>query len=543
MIVRNRKEELITETGHSQHRPSLVINALSNWTTLGISIVLGLLLTPYIISCLGTARYGIWTLISSLIGYYGLLDLGVGSAIVRYVARYAGQREYRKLNEAVNTALAMFCLAGLIIVALSIFLAKPLAGFFHIVPENYQSFIQVIWLLGITAGLMFPGNALSTIIIAHERFVIANFIRIASVIFRGCFTFLVLYKGGGLVAIGWVNAGVSIFTLLANALVVKACFKHIDFSLKWVNRPTVLILLSFGLFTTIRMVGGLLRTNMDAAVIGRYINTEAIGVYSISALLFGYLMRIVISVSGTTQPKLASIAGYKQKQLFKDSVLRYSMVISNLSAGLGLVIFLLAGDFLKLWVPENFKDVHTAKVAFYILLIGLIPHLMTNVSVNALEAVNKHRYYAYQTIVEGVANLVLSILLVGPFGIYGVAIGTTIPILITKIIVQPIYCCKIMGIKWSKYMLDILLKPILLIACLGILFNKVQILFVSDSYFMLIVNAIVIFIVYAILSFIFCLDSQTRQLILAKWRNVVCGFGILKKKPNTHITSWSEHSD
>lgn len=537
MIVLNRKEDSITETGPHQHKPSLVINALSNWAALGISLVVGLLLTPYIIACLGIAQYGIWMLIGSLIGYYGLLDLGVGSAIVRYVARYAGQKEYKNLNEVVNTALAIFCLAGAIIVALSIFWAEPLARFFHITAENYRSFTRVIWLLGITAGLMFPGNVLSAIIIAHERFVLANLIRITSIILRGCFTFLVLYKGGGLVAIGWVNAGLSIFALLANMVVVNACFKHIDFSLKLVNKSVLLMLLSFGFFTTIRQVGGLLRTNMDAAVIGRYIDIEAIGVYSIAALLFGYLMRIVISVSGTTQPKLASIAGYKQKQLFIDSIMRYSVIVSNLSAGLGLVAFLLVGDFLKLWAPETFKDVHAAKVAFYILLVGLVPHLMTNVSVNALEAVNKHRYYAYQTIAEGVVNLMLSILLVGPFGIYGVAMGTTIPIIITKIIVQPIYCCKIIGIKWSKYMLEILLKPILLIAGLVILFNKTGMLFASNSYLRLVVNAITILLAYAFLSYIFCLDDRNRQIILAKWRNVLCGFGILKRKPNTHITS------
>ena len=538
MIDRNREsEESITEAGPHQHKPSLVINALSNWAALGVSLVVGLLLTPYIIACLGTAQYGIWMLIGSLIGYYGLLDLGVSSAIVRYVARYAGQREYRKLNEAVSTSLALFCLLGFIVVALSIFWAEPLARFFHITAENYISFTRVIWLLGITAGLMFPKNVLSAIIIAHERFVLANLIRITSIILRGCFTFLVLYKGGGLVAIGWVNAGLSIFALLANMVVVNACFKHIDFSLKLVNKSVLLMLLSFGFFTTIRQVGGLLRTNMDAAVIGRYIDIEAIGVYSIAALLFGYLMRIVISVSGTTQPKLASIAGYKQKQLFMDSVLRYSVIVSNLSAGLGLVAFLLVGDFLKLWIPENFKDVYAAKVAFYILLVGLVPHLMTNVSVNALEAVNKHRYYAYQTIAEGVVNLMLSILLVGPYGICGVAMGTTIPILITKCIVQPIYCCNIIGVKWSKYMLEILLKPILLLAGLAILFNKTGMLFAANSYLRLVVNAITILSAYALLSYIFCLDDRNRQIILAKWRNVLCGFGILKRKPNAHITS------
>src|SRR4030043_918065 len=95
-------------------RPSLLVSALSNWTAFGVSVLIGLFLTPFIIGHLGKTGYGIWTLISSLIGYYGILDLGVTSAITRYVARYAGQKDYKALNETVSTALAIFAIIALV---------------------------------------------------------------------------------------------------------------------------------------------------------------------------------------------------------------------------------------------------------------------------------------------------------------------------------------------------------------------------------------------------------------------------------------------
>ena len=71
---------------------------MSNWTTLIINLAVGFFLTPYIITHLGKTGFGIWTLVGSIIGYYGVLDLGVSSAITRYVARYAGLKDYNALN-------------------------------------------------------------------------------------------------------------------------------------------------------------------------------------------------------------------------------------------------------------------------------------------------------------------------------------------------------------------------------------------------------------------------------------------------------------
>ncbi|MDH3360559.1 MAG: hypothetical protein OEL55_06775, partial [Desulfobulbaceae bacterium] len=64
-------------------KPSLKINAASNWIAMVIQILIGFFLTPFVISHLGQSGYGIWVLIGSFIGYYGLLNLGVGAAVTR----------------------------------------------------------------------------------------------------------------------------------------------------------------------------------------------------------------------------------------------------------------------------------------------------------------------------------------------------------------------------------------------------------------------------------------------------------------------------
>src|SRR5438132_13334946 len=97
-------------------------NVGSSWSALGINVLVGIFLSPYILHRLGDEAFGIWILIFSATGYYGLFDLGIRSSIVRYVAKYSTTQDYGDLNRLVNTA--MFSHGGIVVVASGI----PLAG-------------------------------------------------------------------------------------------------------------------------------------------------------------------------------------------------------------------------------------------------------------------------------------------------------------------------------------------------------------------------------------------------------------------------------
>jgi len=86
-------------------------NVGSSWFALGVNVLVGIFLSPYILHRLGDEAFGIWVLIFSITGYYGLFDLGIRSSIVRYVAKYAATEDHHQLNCLVNTA--MFSYGGI----------------------------------------------------------------------------------------------------------------------------------------------------------------------------------------------------------------------------------------------------------------------------------------------------------------------------------------------------------------------------------------------------------------------------------------------
>jgi len=83
----------------------IVKNVSSNWFSLGINVVVGFLLTPFILHRLGDTANGLWIMIGFVTGYYGLFDLGIRSSIVRYVSKFTATGDREELAKLINTSL------------------------------------------------------------------------------------------------------------------------------------------------------------------------------------------------------------------------------------------------------------------------------------------------------------------------------------------------------------------------------------------------------------------------------------------------------
>ena len=104
--------------------------------------------------------------------------------------------------------------------------------------------------------------------------------------------------------------------------------------------------------------------------------------------------------------------------------------------------------FVRLWVGPGFSG---SAAPFWVLACGYAFAMAQNPGISAMYALKKHHYFARVSLVEALANVALSIALVGRLGIVGVAIGTTVPMLVVKIVIQPIYTAKILGISLRAY--------------------------------------------------------------------------------------------
>ena len=86
-----------------------------------------------------------------------------------------------------------------------------------------------------------------------------------------------------------------------------------------------------------------------------------------------------------------------------------------------------------------------------VLTVGAMFALWQAPSVSLLYATSRHRFFALFNAMEGVANLVLSIILVRRYGMIGVALGTMLPMAVIKLLIQPVYLCRVSDIPYWSY--------------------------------------------------------------------------------------------
>ena len=53
-----------------------------------VAVIVGLLYTPIMIRLLGQSEFGLYNIAASVIAYLGVLNLGFGSAYMRFYSRY-----------------------------------------------------------------------------------------------------------------------------------------------------------------------------------------------------------------------------------------------------------------------------------------------------------------------------------------------------------------------------------------------------------------------------------------------------------------------
>ena len=89
-------------------------NIASNTAGYMVNMLVALLLSPFVVRSLGDEIYCVWNIVIALTGSYGLLDLGIRSAVGHYLTIYWSKRDLEGVNRTMNTAMVlMFVAAGI----------------------------------------------------------------------------------------------------------------------------------------------------------------------------------------------------------------------------------------------------------------------------------------------------------------------------------------------------------------------------------------------------------------------------------------------
>ncbi len=431
---------------------SIYANAASNWAALLTHVLMALVLTPFIISHIGKAGYGIWSLILAIIGYYGILRMGVDSAVMRYVARQSALGDYHAASVTTSTSMALFLAIGSALVAATVVFAAPLAEFFEVEPRFTAVFGQVILVLAIGTLITLLTSVLAAILRARELFVPLNAAMIATHLLQGALTVILLNNDMGLLGVAYAHLGAALARFGICLWLWRRRLPDIMIHPALIQRSVAGTLLVFGGISTMIVVGDRLRFSLDSFVIAKKVSAEAVAVYAIAGNIMNHVVSLIGTASGVLTPRFASIDARGDHVEMRRLYMKALSVTAPLAFGICCLAFVLGGQFINIWVGRGFLE---SMPVLWVLAAGYAFALAQNPTLGLLYATNKHRIFAWQNLCEGLANLVLSLILVRHYGIVGVALGTAIPMLTIKLVVQPIYTARILRMNYGRFILPL----------------------------------------------------------------------------------------
>ncbi|HEV3235491.1 MAG TPA: polysaccharide biosynthesis C-terminal domain-containing protein [Gemmataceae bacterium] len=439
-------------------RSQIIVNAVANWLGFAAQLIVAFFLAPILVHALGDERNGIWSLVESILAYLMLFDLGVAVSVVRYVARFEATGDWDKLNRIFSTSLVIFAAAGALAMLVALGLAFPFVQLLSIAGELRNEARWMLLLLGVNLAIGLPLSVFPCVLDGLSRYPVKTMLRTTVLIIRSILFVVILNRGGGLIGLAWAISGCNLAEHLLMGLAAWWYLPSLRFSIRLVDRATFKTIRGYSLDAFLALIAGRVSFQTDALVIGLFQPARFITFFAIAARLVEYAKNAVRAFTSVLVPTVSSLEALGELEKIRKVIVvgtRYVLwIIIPVEAGL----LFLGKPFLALWMGHRYVSLCYPTLAILTVPLGLA--MAQSVAARVLYGMGQLRWFARAVIAEAVVNLLLSLALVGPLGIEGVALGTSIPNVINNLLILG-YVCRVVGLEYSFYLRRAWLVPTL----------------------------------------------------------------------------------
>lgn len=386
---------------------------------------LGVLVTPFLLSRLGSRDFGVYVLLTSLIPWLALMDLGFVPALRIHLARELGKARPRPELPLAVAWYGQWLVIVLVLIA-GTCSAPHVATFFG---TGDSQTILLIQLLTIAFAVTKLSDVFGAVLSAHQRIDLQQTGRAVQSWVRAGLIVAALMLGGELGSLGlaWIAAA-----LAGGAWLLFRTWQLIParaFSPTGLESASLTAMFSSGIWLSIGAAAGLLIVGADRAIIGRFVSLEDVARFSITASLYVLAETLLNHFVDAGRPMLSAARGQGDSAgaaAIYDALRKTVRPLGWIAA---LAILSVNQAFVTVWVG---LDQYGGLLLDAALALNLVVQTTLIPERAALSAALRMRPATLSRLAEGVLNLVLSIALVMPLRAAGVAFATAIAALTTS---------------------------------------------------------------------------------------------------------------
>jgi O-antigen/teichoic acid export membrane protein len=423
---------------------------MMNWLAMAVGMVVPFFLTPFVIRHLGTTAYGIWILAVSTVSYLNVLDMGLRSAIIRFVSKAEAQGKPEDATVAIGAAVWVRVLISTGVAVLSVVLALAFPHLFKISSDMQRAAQITVLMCALGVAITLISGVFGAVLAATQRFDVLSSLSAVQTLARAGGVILILSSGHGLVTLAYWEV---IVALLGGLATVGTALKLFPPCRVRITRPDMKILKmiwSYSFTTFIFIVAVQIIVNTDNLVVGAFLSVGMVAFYSIGGSLMSYSSQVVSAVSTTFTPMASSMEARGQAEGLQRLLLRGTQATLGIALPISFALALRGKTFIGLWIGPQYSEI--SGTVLQILIISQFFGIADGTAASIMMAIDKHKPLAQWAVVEAVLNLGLSIVLIKTIGIYGVAWGTSIAMAFVHLSFWPRYVRKVLGVPARKFL-------------------------------------------------------------------------------------------
>lgn len=447
-----------------------VRNVGSNWAAFLFNAAVSFFLAPYILGKLGTTTYGIWALIGSLVAYFGLLDLGVRSAVIRFLSAFHSAGNHERSSDIKSAAVLAFTVAGLLAIVLSAGVSLFIERIFSIPPGSENAAKIAVVIMGTNVAVALVTGVYGGVLTARHRFDLFNAVSVIGTIVRSSAIVIALETDAGIshqtdqaiIVLAVIQLLASALQLMLLWVLSRKAYPEAKTSIRRAfSLENLKTILSFGLLSSAIHVLGSLTHNSGTLLVGALLPVAMVTYFSIAESLAEYTRQFLSGITHTLMPTVSSLEGAGRV----DSVTR---VLIDGTRYAHLVIlpiiatFIVRGDsFISLWMGAEYgKPAGQILTVMSVALWAVIGH---QVCTTTMIGLGKQRGLLPIFALEAAASITLSVVLIQEMGVLGAAWGVMIARLVASLAMDVAYAKKVLRISIAEYYADSIARPIVAI--------------------------------------------------------------------------------
>ena len=479
---------------------SLIVSNLSN-----------IFLTSFMITKLGNNNYGIINLSNSIVNYFLIFDVCIGTTAIKYFTKERLKKKSSNLDSLTTLFLLINVIISIFIVVFGIFINKNISLFIN---SNYST--NEIFLLRIILVILFLGTAfnisLSTfyyLIFSNEYFIIFKLINLIKIGILPILIIFALFFTNNMILIVFINVLLTVSLRIFSAFF---CVKNklYKFSFKLVNIKVIKEILYHVTFILIGMLAEKILWNSDQIIISKFLGSYYITIYSLAV----NLSRMYLNINGipgefNTHYLTEIINTNNLNKLSKTfiNIVKYQFIFSTY---IYFAFILVGKNFIHIWVGSEFTSSYYISV---ILITGMYINFTDNTGSKILKLKGEHRFYSILKFIIVLLNIPITMIFIKKIGIIGGSISTLLIFVIPMTIIMNLYYSKMKYINFIELIKKTYRTLLIgIISCVLSRFLQNQI--DTNNFFSLIISSCIYTLIYALGIYIVCINKNDRKKLL-----------------------------